>query len=367
MTPRHVLVTGATGFIGAALVAELLEHTDCQVTCLVRPRPGVETTDRLRTHLAGTLVDNDHAHLGSAVDERVTAVEGDLTDPDLAALARRLGDIDSVWHSAASLKYRNEDEDEIRLHNVTGTRRVLELTEASSATSFNYVSTAYVAGRRSGLIPEAEVPKDTEPNNHYERSKIDAEALVIASPVRSRVFRPSIVIGHSRTRLAASDAGVYGFLRDMRRFISNADDPSTLPPLNIAAHADTGLNLIPVDAVASAAVAVSLSDSTDEFFHLTNGHVAPVREAIPMVCELFGLAEPNFTDDLEGLSAEDRLLNRYLDFYLPYLGGERVFDRSNTDAIVGDRCDHALGPVEQREVVQTWIDSTIDLADRISA
>ncbi|HKY15033.1 MAG TPA: hypothetical protein VJM33_08920, partial [Microthrixaceae bacterium] len=64
---------------------------------------------------------------------------------------------------------------------------------------------------------------------------------------------------------------------------------------------------------------------------------------------------PNFTDELRQLTREDRLLNRYLDFYLPYLGGERIFDRTNTDAVVGSRCDLPLDPAEQRAIVTTWL------------
>jgi hypothetical protein len=61
------------------------------------------------------------------------------------------------------------------------------------------------------------------------------------------------------------------------------------------------------------------------------------------------------------------LLNRYLDFYLPYLGGERIFDRTNTHAVVGDRCDHPLGPREQRDIVTTWLgQDEILLADPIT-
>lgn len=354
-TPR-TLVTGATGFVGAALVLELLARTDGEVLCLVRPRPGVDTGVRLRHHLATAAAHHD---LDPAVlDEiagRVRALEGDITDAHLADLADAAGPIGSVWHSAASLKYQDRDAAEIRLHNVEGTRHVIALAVAAGASEFNHISTAYVAGRRSGVIHEAPVPEGIETNNQYERSKVDAEALVQDAPLHHRIFRPSIVIGHSRTRQAQSDVGVYGFLREMQRFVDATEDPSQLPALRIAAHRETGLNLIPVDLVASAAVEIAHSNSSEHHYHLTNGHHVLVRDAIPMVCEVLGLPAPTFTDSADELSPEDQLLNRYLDFYLPYLGGERLFDRTNTDAVVASRCDHPLDPPEQRAVVTTYL------------
>lgn len=366
MSRPHTLVTGATGFVGAAVVLELLTRTDDEILCLVRARPGIDSTVRLRQHLAITATHHDlDPSIFDEIAGRVHVLEGDITDPQLAELAEVAGPVGAVWHSAASLKYRDRDADEIRLHNVEGTRNVVALATAAGATEFNHISTAYVAGRRSGVIHEEPVPVGTDTNNQYERSKIDAEALVAASPLHHRIFRPSIVIGHSQTRRAQSDVGVYGFLREMQRFVEATEDPSQLPALRIAAHHETGLNLIPVDLVASASVEIALSGSDARYFHLTNGHHVLVRDAIPMVCEVLGLPEPTFTDSAEDLSPEDQLLNRYLDFYLPYLGGERIFDRTNTDAIVASRCDHPLDPPAQREVVTTYLETATVLPEPI--
>jgi nucleoside-diphosphate-sugar epimerase len=167
------------------------------------------------------------------------------------------------------------------------------------------------------------------------------------------------VIGHSRTLAAESSMGVYGFLNEMFRFVRGVDDPSQLPALTIAADHSTGINLIPVDLVVSSAVAIAASDTRNHHFHLTNSDAALVCDAIPIVCEIFGLPAPTFTSDPADLTPADRILSRYLDFYLPYLGGERIFDRTNTDAIVGDRLDFPCGPPLQRALVQTWYDERV--------
>lgn len=367
MSSSHVLVTGATGFVGAALVLELLEQSDARITCLVRDRPGVDPLERLRAQLSTAMDHYRSEHLGDEVAKRVGVIVGDVTDPNLADLASHLDGLDAVWHSAASLKYRDRDAEEIHAHNVGGTTNVVALAERAGATEFNHISTAYVAGRRSGIVPEAAVPPGTETNNQYEASKVGAEAVVARSSMHVRIFRPSIVIGHSATLDADSSMGVYGFLREIHRFVEAVDDPAALPALTINADVTTGINLIPVDLVVSSAVAIAASDSREHYFHLTNSHNALVCDAMPIVCELFGLPAPRFTSDRSELSGADRILARYLDFYLPYLGGERGFARTNTDEVVGDRCDFPSGPELQRDLIGTWLErrrAEVDLADR---
>jgi nucleoside-diphosphate-sugar epimerase len=351
----HVLVTGATGFVGGALVLELLEQTDAQVTCLVRPREGTAPLERLRAQLLQAMTHYQSTHLEDDMVGRVDVLVGDLTDPNLADAAPQLGRLDAVWHSAASLKYRDRDADEIRLHNVEGAAHIVALAEAAGASEINHISTAYVSGLRSGVIPEEAVPPGTETNNQYERSKVDGESIMAATSLHHRVFRPSIVIGHSRTLAADSSMGVYGFLREMDRFVRAVRDPADLPTLTIHADTKTGINLIPVDLVVSSAVAIAQSDTSAHYFHLTNGEEAIVRECIPIVCEKFGLPAPRFTTDSSELSRIDKMLSRFLEFYLPYLGGERVFDRTNTDAVVGPRCDYPSGPPLATALVETYL------------
>jgi thioester reductase-like protein len=362
MAPRHVLVTGATGFVGASLVLNLIRTTDDRVTCLVRPSRDADALARLRSNLDAAMSGYGDEDLAPEVDARVGEVVGDLTDPSLPDLADTIDPVDSVWHVAASLKYQNRDEVEIRATNVSGTADVVALAQAAGAHELNYVSTAYVAGDRSGRILEGPVPPGTGHNNQYERSKIDAERLVESSGLHHRIFRPSIVIGHSQTFAADSSMGVFGFLKEMSRFVRAMPDPSELPPITICAGSETALNFIPVDLVTSSAVEIAEKNTTDHHFHLTNGHEAPVVESITVACEQIGLPTPEFTDDASTLNAIDKRLNRYLDFYLPYIAGHRVFDRTQTDAVVGDRCDFSLHHEVLVRIVDTWIDSSAQLA-----
>jgi len=125
----------------------------------------------------------------------------------------------------------------------------------------------------------------------------------------------------------------------------------------LLADPDTTLNFIPVDLVTSSAVDIALKGSGETFFHLTNGTPAVVGEAIPVAAEMLGLAPPVFTSDPAHLTRLDRRLSRFLDFYLPYLGADREFDRTNTDAVVGDRCDFGMGTPAIAQLVGAWMES----------
>lgn len=358
MSQQQVLVTGATGFVGASLVLDLLRSSDAMITCLVRDRPGEDPTERLTSHLIRTAEGyGDHAALARIV-ERVRPVVGDIADPDLADLAHELDGTGIIWHSAASLKYRDADADEIRLTNVRGTAHVVALAERLGVDELNYISTAYVAGQRRGLIHEEAVADVHLTHNQYERSKVDAEAVVLAADgMIRRVFRPSVVIGHSRTFVADSSSGVFGFLRELSRFVRIVGSKPEAA-IHLLARPGATLNFIPVDLVTSSAVDIALKRPAATFFHLTNSHPPLAGDAIPVAAEMLGLERPVFTEDPTELSRRDRRLSRFLDFYLPYLGAGLEFDRTNTDAIVGDRCDFPMPEPVIRRLVSSWIESS---------
>ena len=108
-----------------------------------------------------------------------------------------------IIHSAANISFSENERTSIWKANVEGTLQMLALSaNLSDVASFNYVSTAYVAGKRVGLIREDD-DRLPEFNNSYEESKRTAEGLVrehcSAYGLPFRIFRPSIIIGDSRT------------------------------------------------------------------------------------------------------------------------------------------------------------------------
>lgn len=362
MNSRHHLVTGATGFVGGALVLELLRRTDARVTCVVRPRGGRSAQERLEDSLsaaAGAYGDDDLVPL---IADRCRALAGDVTEDRCGVDTVDLAPVDEVWHAAASLDFEERRKAEILRDNLDGTRHVLDLAEALETACFNYVSTAYVAGMRTGWIPAEPVPAGTTTNNAYEYSKIRAEAAVLAAGfARTRILRPSIVIGHSRTLAATSFTGMYGFVNglsaaraEVRRHLG---DMLVFRPLRIRAEADARINFLPVDLVVGAAVGISLADGDSGVYHLANSSQPTVAESLSTLCDLLKIRRPVYVTDAEEFTLIDERVDERLEFYHSYVHGTKDFDLANVNKLVGDHLlDHPLPPARLAEFMTWYLD-----------
>ena len=113
----------------------------------------------------------------------------------------------------------------------------------------NYVSTAYVAGDRTGVVYEHELDLGQGFKNHYESTKFQAEVWVRSAVDRipTTIFRPAIVVGDSRTGETQKFDGPYYALR----FIA-ATAARGMPVANIGRGA-TPFNVVPVDFIVDCA------------------------------------------------------------------------------------------------------------------
>ncbi len=181
---RTVLVTGASGVVGQALVPRLVERGAADVVCL--------------THRSVVDARSGRRQMGS-----VSMVHGDVARPDLGLGAREYRElaarIDSVVHAAALTDFVGPDETLQRV-NVDGTGHALALAEAAGA-DFVHVSTAYLHARGEGRRGHVAA--------RYAASKRAAEEVVKASGVGHSIVRPSIVIGDSRTGAMSSAQGLH--------------------------------------------------------------------------------------------------------------------------------------------------------------
>jgi thioester reductase-like protein len=366
----HTL-TGANGFIGAALVLELLDRTSAEVFCLVRGKDGEEPGERLTRTLTWTAGLYDRPDLVSAIDERCYAIPFDLGDSPEATARRLPSETGELWHVAASLKFKDEDRDEIIDQNVGGTQRALELAAMTSASAFNYVSTAYVSGTRTGRILE-EVGDDTSvANNAYEESKIRAEVLVHDfDRLPTRIMRPSIVIGHSRTHAALSGAGLYGMTRGVRRVRTEVAERLGAflahRPLRMRGDAEAPINLVPIDVVARNAVAISLARPQARVFHLVNAEPPPVEVAGAAVWRVLGMAPPRWVDDTSEFSTIDEKFDEEprTRFFQSYISASRFFDLTNTNAAVGEAA--SVAPLDEAELTR-FVRWYVDFLDELRA
>ncbi|MGZ5353003.1 MAG: SDR family oxidoreductase, partial [Actinomycetota bacterium] len=154
---KNVFVTGVTGFLGQAVFERLLiDFPETRITLLVRPQLGSSGRQRVESLMGrptfGALRDKvGNEAMRTMLDERVEVVDGDFSQPDLVIP----GGLDVVIHCAATVSF-DPPIDEGFQTNLLGTVRLYEAALASNrAPHLLHVSTAYVAGNRKGVIPEA--------------------------------------------------------------------------------------------------------------------------------------------------------------------------------------------------------------------
>lgn len=334
-----VLLTGATGFLGMELLAELLEGSERRVLALVRARTNEEAESRIRTTLAGVF-DKPERY-----QDRVVALRGDLTSPDLglddAALELALG-AGEIIHGAASVAF-DLPISEAREINVEGTRRMLDLAgeadRGGSLRRFTYVSTAYVAGDCGGSVSESSAPQRTRFRNAYEQSKSEAEALVQArtDELPLTIVRPSIVVGDRETGWTSSFNVIYS---PLRAFASGAF--KMLP-----ARRRSPVDVVSVDYVARAVLALSAApQARGRTFHVVAGDAAhSVGELLDAAAVRFDQPAPTCVSPrlyrrlLHPIAlrrtprAARRLLKRN-EVYFPYFGMRMRFDDSDAREIL---------------------------------
>jgi len=201
---RTVLITGASGFLGGHLLSALLQRF-ANDRFLVLARSD-DAAAKVRAGLE-RLFDSGRARV----------VTGDVTEGGLGLSPADLADVRraaAIWHVAASTSFDDSLKDETYRANVVGTGNILGLAGACKRLETLYfVSTAYVAGTSPGPIAEDELPPGDGFRNPYESTKWQAEKDVRESGLPWTIFRPSIIMGHSKTLDAYGERRMmYGYL-----------------------------------------------------------------------------------------------------------------------------------------------------------
>jgi NAD(P)-dependent dehydrogenase (short-subunit alcohol dehydrogenase family) len=259
------LVTGATGFIGRHVVEELLRRRDGEVFVLVRP---------------GSLPRLHHLTARWSDPNRVVPVTGDLTDPRLGVdetwVEEHRGRVEHMVHLAALYDMTASGERNEQL-NVGGTRAAVDLAEALEAGCFHHVSSVAVAGDHEGVFDETMFDVGQALASPYHRTKYESERVVREEcAVPWRVYRPSVVVGHSHTGEIDKPDGPYYFFPALKRL------RDALPQWTPLVGVDLGdTNIVPVDYVARALDHLAHQPGLDhETFHLVNPDPQPTIEVL---------------------------------------------------------------------------------------
>ncbi|MGW4241147.1 amino acid adenylation domain-containing protein [Nocardia sp. NPDC004722] len=261
-SPRDILLTGATGFLGVHLLQEVLAHTSAHVWCLVRsttPQTGlariIETTTRF-----GLPVDR--------IAERVSVVCGDmskpglgLSRPDFDLLAVR---VDAIIHNGARVNHL-EPYERLRATNVEATRAILRLATTGRIKSVHYISTL------GAVVPADSAPESITENdrlrpdqvqdNGYLTSKWVAEELVRQAGQRAvpvTIYRPGTICADTTLAVNNPDDAFWNMIR-AAAILGAAPDIG-----------DATVSLVPVDYVARAIITIALQSPRHTAYHLIN-------------------------------------------------------------------------------------------------
>jgi thioester reductase-like protein len=337
MSPDPVIfLTGATGLFGGEVLKSILVSAPrARVIALVRGDPArcaALFDDALRAEFA----------------RRVEPVSGDLEKPDLGldshVRAEITGEITHVIHSAASIDFAMPYETAHAI-NYGGTVRMYDLAAACPhLQAFAHISTAYVSGKRTGVISENDLEHDAGFVNAYECSKYESEQFVRArmGELPIAVYRTVTLIGN------AADGAVrqYNYLHHSLRFMYHG-----LIPV-IPAEPEFPVNVVPADWAAAAVCTLALTN----FHPGTTYHLCAepqdcisLREFIDLACQALAtspyskkrhvpappiMASEEFQRMMEQERAAgraDRLeqLMRPFGYFVEQLGLPKMFDAAN--------------------------------------
>jgi amino acid adenylation domain-containing protein/thioester reductase-like protein len=262
-TPRSVLLTGGTGFLGAYLLKELVERLpNVEIQCLVRADSEAAVRERIRTGLRKYKLDAEK------ILRSVRPLVGDLTQPDFglgkSGFARLANEVDWIYHNGAAVNFIYPYA-ALRAANVEGTRNVLRLATETRVKPVHFSSTLAVL---LGDQVQAGVIRETDEFDHPERmtsgygqSKWVAERLIRLAGTRGvpiAIYRPGRITGDSLNGIwNADDLFLFGL--------------NMLLHLGAVPDVDIKLDFTPVDYVASAMIEISRRpESLGGTYHLVN-------------------------------------------------------------------------------------------------
>jgi NAD(P)-dependent dehydrogenase (short-subunit alcohol dehydrogenase family) len=270
----HV-VTGGTGFLGRHVLPLLLAREDCTAVHVLVRESSLSRLEQLTAQWDG--------------GDKLVPLVGDLTARGLGLGRRGPRTGGHVLHLGAVYDM-TAPEEASRAANVEGTRSVIALATRLGA-RLHHVSSVAVAGGYRGRFTESDFDLGQQLGSPYHRTKFEAEALVRETcPGPWRVYRPSVIVGHSVTGEMDKIDGPYYFFGALQRF---ADLTPALANVPVAVPDLGSTNIVPVDYVAQALVhLVHRPDGDGKAFHLVHPRPQDLREVYGAFADAAGAPRP---------------------------------------------------------------------------
>ncbi len=243
-----IFMTGFPGFIAGRLVKRLANPWT-EFLLLVQPQ-----------FVEKAMKDVEKIAFDSGIPlENFCILQGDITQDALGMSQEDLHfaqeKTTSIFHLAAIYDLAVKKELAYKI-NVEGTNNVNAFAKTcGNLKRYNYISTCYVAGKRTGKILETELEHDKGFHNFYEETKYFAEVEVekLKNELPITIYRPSVVVGDSNTGETAKYDGVYYVINYLKTF------PSLLSLVNVG-NKTGSVNLVPVDFVVEGLFQLSKDD-----------------------------------------------------------------------------------------------------------
>ncbi|MBW4537465.1 MAG: amino acid adenylation domain-containing protein [Pleurocapsa minor HA4230-MV1] len=260
---NNIFLTGATGFLGAFLLAELLRQTEADIYCLVRADNLAEGKQKIEQSLVNYLLWQDD------FIARIIPVLGDLSQPFLGLSDAKFQSlataIDLIYHNGAWVHHAMPYST-LKAANVLGTKEILRLASTEKIKPVHFISTisvfSGVNNSGSQVISEiAKIDNFAAPEGGYVQSKWVADKLVNLARDRGLpviIYRPGGISGDSTT-------GVFNPHDFLYRLLIGCIELGAIP------QGDFLDSLMPVDYVSQAIVSISRQpESLGKAFHLVN-------------------------------------------------------------------------------------------------
>jgi nucleoside-diphosphate-sugar epimerase len=361
MGKKVIFLTGATGFIGSNLVPKFIEH-GYHIKALIRRKK-----ENSKSRLLKAITRNGINLIDALnVVKEIDIIEGDITKENFGlsrdAISPLLKDTTDLFHCAAAVSFNNEKKDLLEAHNIAGTHNVLSFARFLNSPHIHYMSTAYVCGQRKGIIRENELNESQKFNNIYESIKCRAEELAQAyakqHSIKITVYRPSVIVGDSKTGENYSNYGPYGILRiediSLRKLRQELEKGSPIfknsgakitngkffIPLRVKGNNNKKLNLVTSNYALSAIFQIFISkENAGKTFHITNSDPPTVKLLKDCISELLDSDGIEFVGlsefEKEPMKPWEKIFDKNIRIYTPYLLiDEPEFDDSNTRSII---------------------------------
>jgi nucleoside-diphosphate-sugar epimerase len=347
-----VFMTGARGFLGRNLLqAAAQKFPQASFVLLARSEKAAED------------LSSKFRWLGR---ERLRIVQGDIVQPGLGLApsdSAALPSVNEVWHLAASTSFDDRELAAIYQGNVVGTQNVLATARSlTKLDRFVYVSTAYVAGTNLGPIAEDEMPARNKFRNSYEATKWEAEQTVRQSKLPFVIFRPSIIMGDSRTFDPQGERRmIYGYLlgiyysvlRECRRrridFAHGWRSGNELElDMRLLGHPRATKNFVCIDDVTASILRILDTPTIMRSYHLTSARAIDgltMWRCIARALRINGVRYVGET--IDNPTPLERNVMSYTTPFLPYtVNPDPVWLLTNTDKALGWR--HARTPMNEK-------------------